>query len=150
MRAEGLSEGEATTMRDSDEASIGALMTSFLHAVSFKAGDQPRYGELTALFGPHARLIRTSGRAPEISTLDQFVQTRQSAVDAGELTSFEEVELTQTTEMFGNVAHRFSALRQAGNDKARLDRRARCDLDAVHPHGSRVAHQLDGLGRRAR
>lgn len=104
-------------MHDSDETAIGALMTSFLRAVSFKAGDQPRYGELPALFGPHARLIRTSGPAPEISTLDEFVRTRQSAVDAGELTSFEEVELTQTTEMFGNVAHRFSSYAKRGTTK---------------------------------
>ena len=47
---------------------IGALMTRFLHSVSFKAGDQPRYGELPALFSLHARLIRTSGPVPEISS----------------------------------------------------------------------------------
>ena len=43
-RDQGLAESETTTMHDADEASIGALMTSFLHAVSFKAGDQTRYG----------------------------------------------------------------------------------------------------------
>ena len=47
-------------MHDSDEARIGALMTRFLRLVSFKDGDQPRYGELPALFSLHARLIRTS------------------------------------------------------------------------------------------
>jgi len=101
-------------MHDPDEARIGALMTRFLHSVSFKAGDQPRYGELPALFSLHARLIRTSGPVPEISSVDEFVRTRRHAVAAGELTSFEEIELAQTTEIFGNVAHRFSSYAKRG------------------------------------
>ncbi len=101
-------------MHDSDEARIGALMTRFLRLVSFKDGDQPRYGELPALFSLHARLIRTSGPVPEISSVDEFVRTRRRAVAAGELTSFEEIELAQTTEIFGNVAHRFSSYAKRG------------------------------------
>src|SRR6266581_5494081 len=38
-------DGRPGDMHDSDEARIGALMTRFLHSVSFEAGDQPRYGE---------------------------------------------------------------------------------------------------------
>ena len=101
-------------MHDSDEAQIGDLMTSFLRAVSFKTSDRPDYGELPALFIPEARLIRTSGPVPEISSVEQFVQTRQRAVDAGELTSFNETELAQTTERFGNIAHRFSSYAKRG------------------------------------
>jgi len=102
-------DGRRGDMHDSGEARIGALMTSFLRAVSFKTGDRPDDGELPALFIPQARLIRTSGPVPEISSVEQFVRTRQRAVDAGELTSFDETELAQTTELFGNIAHRFSS-----------------------------------------
>ena len=79
-------------MHDSDEARIGAVMTRFLRAVSFKAGDQPRYAKLPALFSPHARLIRTSGPAPEISTLVAFVRARRYAFDKGELRARSEMK----------------------------------------------------------
>jgi hypothetical protein len=64
-------------MHDPDRALIGAAMTRFLRAVSFKAGDRPAYDDLTTLFGPGARLIRAGGDAPEISSLDEFVRARQ-------------------------------------------------------------------------
>jgi hypothetical protein len=38
-------------------------------------------------------------------------------VDSGELTRFREVELSETTEIFGNVAHRFSAYAKSGTMK---------------------------------
>jgi hypothetical protein len=101
-------------MHDSDEAQIGALMTSFLRAVSFQKGDRPDYGELPSLFIPQARLIRANGPVPEISSVEQFVRTRQRAVDAGELTAFDETELAQTTELFGNISHRFSSYAKRG------------------------------------
>jgi len=34
-------------------------------------------------------------------------------VDAGELTNFKEVETAEITEIFGNVAHRFSTYKRA-------------------------------------
>src|SRR5436190_24250562 len=42
----GKPDGWRGDMHDSDEARIGAVMTRFLHSVSFKAGDQPPYVEL--------------------------------------------------------------------------------------------------------
>ena len=96
-------------MHDPDQALIDEVMTRFLRAVSFDAGDRPAYDELTTLFGPGARLIRAGTDAPEISSLDEFVRTRQTVVDAGELISFEETELAHTTELFGSIAHRFSS-----------------------------------------
>lgn len=101
-------------MSTSDLTAIGQLMSRFLGAVSFQQGEQPAYGELPKLFAVDARLIRNSGEAPEISTVDEFVRARQRAVDAGELTSFEETELAETTEQFGNVAHRFSIYAKHG------------------------------------
>ena len=38
-------------------------------------------------------------------------------VDAGDLTRFNEAELHLTTELFGNVAHRFSAYAKSGTMK---------------------------------
>src|SRR6266536_1755401 len=95
-------------MRESDAAAIDEQMGRFLRAVSFEQSGRPSYGELPDLVVSDARLIRNSGASPEISSIDEFVRARQDAVDAGELISFEEFELSETTELFGNVAHRFS------------------------------------------
>ncbi len=96
------------------EATVAALLAMFFRAVSFEAGGRPRYDELPDLFIPEAKLIRAVGPAPEISDVPGFVRTRRSAVDAGELTSFDESELAARTELFGNVAHRFSAYAKRG------------------------------------
>ncbi|MEO8005441.1 MAG: hypothetical protein ABI771_11085, partial [Betaproteobacteria bacterium] len=41
-------------------------------------------------------------------------ESRQASVNTGELTRFHEAEMSETTEVFGNVAHRFSAYRKSG------------------------------------
>ena len=59
-------------------------------------------------------LIKGSGAMPEISTVPQFIQSRHATVLLGELTRFQEMELSATTEVFGNIAHRFSAYAKSG------------------------------------
>src|SRR5262249_10615484 len=50
----------------------------------------------------------------EIASVDEFIAPRQALVDSGELTAFEERELAQVTEIFGNVAHRMSTYSKSG------------------------------------
>ena len=97
-----------------DRAELDGLMDRFLRAVSFEPGSKPAYGDLHDLFSDGARLIKNSSDTPEISTVEEFIRPRQQSVDAGELTSFEEVEVAETTEIFGNVAHRFSTYTKRG------------------------------------
>jgi hypothetical protein len=54
---------------------------------------------------------------PEISNVRQFIEPRQRTVDAGELTNFKEVETAEITEIFGNIAHRFSTYKKCGINK---------------------------------
>ncbi len=105
-----------------DAAALGLLMSRFLRAVSFQTGEQPAYGELYDLFITGGKLIKTSGAAPEMSTVDEFIAPRQASVDSGALEWFEEVETAHTTELFGNVAHRFSTYAKRGMlDGAAID-----------------------------
>jgi len=87
----------------------------FFHAVSFEAGEAPAYQRINALFIDAGLLIKNSGPTPEICSVRQFIETRQATVSAGELTRFEEAELSETTEIFGNVAHRFSVYSKSGS-----------------------------------
>jgi hypothetical protein len=90
------------------------LFRSFFRAVSFEAGEEPHYENILSLFIEAGLLIKNSGQTPEISSISQFIKPRQVQVDAGELTRFYEGELSETTEIFGNVAHRFSAYEKSG------------------------------------
>src|SRR3982750_1771607 len=90
------------------------LTDEFFRAVSFEAGGFPRYEDIHGLFIENGLLIRNVGTRPEISNVHQFIESRHATVSAGDLTRFREVELSETTEDFGNVAHRFSAYAKTG------------------------------------
>ena len=98
-------------------AELKRLTDSFFQAVSFETGGKPQYSNLHDLFIEAGLLIKNSGPTPETSSVTQFILPRQASVNSGELTRFYEAELTATTEVFGNVAHRFSAYTKSGNLK---------------------------------
>src|SRR4051812_49390364 len=93
---------------------IDRLMAEFFGAVSFDIGEKPRYEDIYSVFIEAGLLIKNSAATPEISTVEQFIAPRQATVSAGDLTSFRETELSEATEIFGNVAQRFSAYAKYG------------------------------------
>jgi hypothetical protein len=97
-----------------DPAAIEQIFGAFLRAVSFERGQQPSYGDLPGLFIAGGTLIRAISDVPEIATVDEFIAPRQATVDSGALEWFEEVEVAQITEVFGNVAHRLSTYEKRG------------------------------------
>jgi hypothetical protein len=95
------------------EDALAALTAGFFDAVSFRAGERPDYEAIRDLFIAQGLLIKNLGE-PDIATVDEFIAPRQALVDSGELTEFEEGELAQVTELFGNVAHRMSTYFKRG------------------------------------
>jgi hypothetical protein len=87
---------------------------AFFRAVSFQQGEKPLYGEIYDLFINEGLLIKNSMATPEISSVSQFIEPREKLVSSGQLTSFKEFELSEITEIFGNVAHRFSTYEKSG------------------------------------
>jgi hypothetical protein len=106
------------TIRQTDSgevrAVLGALMSEFFSCVSFTVGQRPAYGGIRALFVDNGLLIRNTSDLPEVSTVNEFVVSRQSLFDEGGLTEFEERELGSRTEVFGRVAHRLSGYSKQG------------------------------------
>ncbi len=96
---------------------LDRLTAQFFDAVSFEAGGAPSYEKIHSLFVESGLLIKNVGPAPEISTVRQFIEPRQAMVRSGELTRFRETELWELTQVFGNVAHRFSAYAKSGSMK---------------------------------
>jgi hypothetical protein len=96
---------------------LDRLSVEFFRAVSFEAGESPAYENIRTLFIESGLLVKNTGTVPEISTISQFIEPRQTLVRSGELTRFREWELSETTEIFGNVAHRFSVYAKSGTMK---------------------------------
>jgi hypothetical protein len=96
---------------------LDALTAEFFRAVSFEVGETPLYQHIYALFIEPGLLIKNTGSTPEIASVSQFIGPREAMVRAGELTRFHEEELSETTAIFGNVAHRFSAYAKSGTLK---------------------------------
>jgi hypothetical protein len=119
----------------------------FFRAVSFEPGETPAYGNIASLFVDAGLLIKNSASTPEISTIRQFVEPRQAMVASGDLTQFRESELFETTEIFGNVAHRFSGYAKSGVLKGvAFEARGMISTQFVlTPAG----WKMSGLGRRA-
>jgi hypothetical protein len=93
---------------------LQAVIDAFFDAVSFEEGSAPPYGAIRELVVPGGLLIKNSGEAPEVATVDEFIEPRQALVDSGELTSFAEFETNAITEVFGQVAHRLSTYGKRG------------------------------------
>ena len=93
---------------------LDRLTAEFFRAVSFEAGGAPQYANIHALFIERGLLIKNVSSIPEISSVDEFIRPRQAMVDAGSLTRFHEAEMSETTVLFGNVAHRFSVYEKSG------------------------------------
>lgn len=103
-----------THSHDAVLAQLKRLTDDFFHAVSFGLGEQPSYSNLSEIFIESGLLIKNAGSTPEICTVRQFIEPRQATVTSGVLTRFLEAELSETTVIFGNVAHRFSAYTKSG------------------------------------
>ncbi len=96
------------------KAEIDTLTAAFYRAVSFEDGETPPYANLYDIFIESGQIIKNSSSSPEIYTVRQFIEPRQHTIDSGELKSLRESETAEITEIFGNVAHRFSVYEKHG------------------------------------
>ena len=96
------------------KAELDALIAAFFRAVSFETGGAPAYSAIPALFVERGLLIKNAGATPEISSVGDFIQPREALIRSGTLTRFHEAELSESTVIFGSVAHRFSVYTKSG------------------------------------
>ena len=101
------------------KAELDRLTMKFFQAVSFEPGEAPSYASIAALFIERGLLIKNVGSAPEISSVQEFIAPREALVSSGTLTRFHESEISESTLIFGNVAHRFSVYAKSGTLNAK-------------------------------
>jgi len=99
------------------KAELDRLTDEFFRAVSFEEGADPPYDNIYALFIEAGLIVKNTGARPEISTVREFIEPRLAMVRSGELTRFNETELSESTQIFGKVAHRFNSYAKSGITK---------------------------------
>lgn len=93
---------------------VNQAAAQFFAAVSFDEGGAPRLDELRGLFIERGMLINRSGDEPVLFTVDEFITTRRASLGAGGVTRYRVTSMSETTEIFGGVAHRACAFVRAG------------------------------------
>ena len=96
------------------KSELARLTSEFFRSVSFEPGSAPSYPSIPALFIERGLLIKNVSSTPEISLVQEFIESREALVRSGTLTRFHESETSESTVIFGNVAHRFSAYAKSG------------------------------------
>jgi RimJ/RimL family protein N-acetyltransferase len=96
------------------KAELDDLMATFLGAFANPGGTRPNVEAIEEVFIPDGMIISNVGATPVIYGLRQFVEPREKILTDGTLTEFREWETSETTEIYGSIAHRFSAYRKSG------------------------------------
>jgi len=86
---------------------IDELTEALYSCISFRKEERPDLHRLKGLFIDEGMLINNNDD-PLIFSIHQFVDAIDCQISAGSLTSFSEREVAERTEIFGEIAHRFS------------------------------------------
>ncbi|MBT9459825.1 MAG: nuclear transport factor 2 family protein [Burkholderiaceae bacterium] len=100
--------------RVEDLRQIAALARYFLGAFTNVGGVAPDVARIHQVFVPQGLIIKSTGDAPEIYSLQAFIEPRERLLTEGGLLDFEEVEVSARTELFGNIAQRWCVYRKSG------------------------------------
>jgi hypothetical protein len=96
-----------------DEHAINEVARQFFSAFTNHGGTAPAIDRLYRLFAADASIITTAGGIPRIFDVAGFVEPRRAILTDGSFVDFTEEEVSARTEIFGNIAHRFSRYRKS-------------------------------------
>ncbi|MCR8644520.1 hypothetical protein NV379_17840 [Paenibacillus sp. N1-5-1-14] len=93
---------------------LDQLTEFFFQLFTNKEGAIPQVNLIHELFIPSGTIICNTGSTPIIYTLEEFIKPRVIILTDGTLVDFEEKEISEQTEIFGQIAHRFSVYEKSG------------------------------------
>ena len=96
-----------------DKADIDALVIAFFNAFTEK-GEPVSLDVIRQICIPQVLIVRNCGETHEVFDLESFIEPRERMFADGVLKDFSEEELAEKTEIFGNVAQRFSLYQKKG------------------------------------
>ena len=135
----------------SDEQHIGAVVDEMYAMISGPAGPRD-WARQRDMFHPDARQMRTgvdeSGKAwIKIMSLDEYAENTTPFFAAN---AFYEVEIGRRIDVFGNMAHVWSAYEaRTALDDAKPERRGINSIQLYRDETGALADHLDDLGQRA-
>lgn len=97
----------------SDKDAIDELTAAFFDAFTNRNGDKPDVNRLYSLFLPGAVIVKNVGGAAEVYDLAAFIEPRREVLTNGSLVDFCEEEVSETTDIFENIAQRFSRYKKS-------------------------------------
>ena len=103
---------QSNSMKERNE--INKLTTVFFNLFTNANGKVPNLNRIKDLFISNGMIISNTNGSPEIYNLEEFIVPREEILNNGTLTDFSESEISHKTEIFGNVAHRFSFYEKSG------------------------------------
>lgn len=97
----------------SDEKIIDELTAQFFDAFTNSGGAAPDVDRLYRLFDRTARIVNYAGADPQIYDVAGFIEPRRTILNDGSVREFREEETAANTDVFKNIAHRFSRYRKS-------------------------------------
>ncbi|NKI68882.1 DUF4440 domain-containing protein [Collimonas pratensis] len=97
-----------------DQSEIDALVRAFFSVFTNKNGARPEVDAIHRMFIPQGLIIKCHGDHREIYTLQQFIAPRLQLLTSGQLTDFQEQEVSARTDIFGGIAQRYSVYEKSG------------------------------------
>ena len=93
---------------------LDELVKKFFRLFTNKNGTPLAIENIYQLCIPEALIIKNTGAAPEVYSLEQFIAPRKKILTDGTLVDFSEEEISGATSIFGNIAQRFCSYRKSG------------------------------------
>jgi hypothetical protein len=95
--------------RVADRADIDAVVATFFAAFTSGPDLDARLDALRAVFLPGAVVVQTCGKEPVAVDVERFLAPRRALLRSGSLQEFREHEVEGRTELYGDVAQRWSS-----------------------------------------
>ena len=99
---------------NTDQQAIDELVQAFFNLFTNRSGATPNLRAIFELCVPEAVIASCANAAPKVTSLEAFIAPREALLSDGTLTDFHEVEVTQQTQIFGNVAQRCCVYGKSG------------------------------------
>jgi len=119
-----------------DKAAIDAIMREFFAAFASPVAGPVSLAPLRRMFLARAVIVRNAGARPEVMGVGDFIAPRETLLNDGSLLEFREIEEAESTQIFGNIAQRFSTYRKSGRlDGSPFSTRGRKTVQFVRDDG---------------
>jgi hypothetical protein len=100
--------------KHSDKVEIDRLIKDFFSVFCNQGGARPCLERIHGMFIKEGLIIKNAGAVPEINNLQQFISPRERILTDGTLREFTEEEVSDRTDICGNIAQRISFYRKSG------------------------------------